>query len=142
MEKLDEIIFYELEKSIKTYRQFAQAQLTKSGFDITIDQWLLLKTVQENPDCSQQLIAEKVFKDVASVTRITEILVQKKYIVREFHKTDRRRFALTITDEGNEIIQKVLPQINANRKKALNSLSEENIKTFRTLLRTITNNCK
>ena len=142
MEKLDEIIFYELEKSIKTYRQFAQAQLTKSGFDITIDQWLLLKTVQENPDCSQQLIAEKVFKDVASVTRITEILVQKKYIVREFHKTDRRRFALTITDEGNEIIQKVLPQINANRKKALNSLSEEDIKTFRTLLRTIINNCK
>jgi MarR family transcriptional regulator, transcriptional regulator for hemolysin len=34
MEKLEELIFYKLENAIKTYRQFAQKQITKGGFDI------------------------------------------------------------------------------------------------------------
>ena len=77
MEKLDEIIFYTLEKSIKTYRKFAQQQLLKNGYDITIDQWLVLKTLQENQQLSQNQIAELVFKDFASITRIIELLVKK-----------------------------------------------------------------
>ena len=54
-EKLDNIVFYLIEKAIKTYRQFAQRNITKAHFDITIDQWLVLKTLQENPSITQQL---------------------------------------------------------------------------------------
>jgi MarR family transcriptional regulator for hemolysin len=142
MEKLEEIIFYELEKTIKTYRQFAQSRLQKAGFDITIDQWLILKTIQENTDISQQEIAEKVFKDMASVTRIAEILVQKVYLSREMHPNDRRRFLLTLTSKGEEIIEKVFPIITENRKQALGQLDTAEIENFRKKLITITNNCK
>jgi MarR family transcriptional regulator for hemolysin len=142
MEKLDEILFYELEKSIKTYRQFAQKNLTMAGFDITIDQWLVLKTVQENSDFSQQQIAEKVFKDVASITRITEILVQKQYITRSFNDADRRRFTLTITEKGNTIINDVYPFIEKNRKQALITLENTDIQKLRNYLNTIITNCK
>jgi MarR family transcriptional regulator, transcriptional regulator for hemolysin len=141
MENLDEIVFYTIEKAIKTYRQFAQKQIEAAGFDITIDQWLILKTIQENDNLAQQHIAEKVFKDVASVTRIIEILVKKGYIKRSFHNEDRRRFALAITKEGDAIISKVLPIIEQNRAQALTSFTEKDVKILQKLLTTLTKNC-
>lgn len=127
MEKLDEIIFYTLEKSFKTYRKFAQQQLLKNGYDITIDQWLVLKTLQENQQLSQNQIAELVFKDFASLTRIIELLVQKKYVKRDVNQNDRRKFELTITDKGNEIIKAIYPIVTNYRKRALEGLTTEQI---------------
>lgn len=131
MEKLDEIIFYTLEKSIKTYRKFAQQQLLKNGYDITIDQWLVLKTLQENQQLSQNQIAELVFKDFASITRIIELLVQKKYVQRDVNQNDRRKFELTITDKGNEIIKAIYPIVTDYRKRALEGLTTEEIKQMK-----------
>lgn len=142
MEKLDEIVFYNLEKSIKSYRQFAQRQINQAGFDITIDQWLILQTIQENADYSQQQIAEKVFKDFASVTRMIELLVKKGLLERAFHEEDRRRFKLTLTQAGIKIIADVQPIIQQNRKQALQSLSESDIGVFRKYLITLINNCQ
>jgi MarR family transcriptional regulator, transcriptional regulator for hemolysin len=142
MEKLDQVLFFTLEKSIKTYRQFAQRQIDKAGIDITIDQWLVLKSIQDWPDISQHQIAENVFKDFASVTRMIELLVKKEYLQREFHKTDRRRFNLVITKKGQAVIQKVIPVITANRKQALKSLTKEEIEMNKVFLNRIIENCK
>ena len=63
-ENLEDILFYSLERSIKSYRQFAQQQLVKKGFEITIDQWLLLKTVHDNPGQTQNQIAQTIFQQL------------------------------------------------------------------------------
>ena len=141
MEKIDEIIFYTLEKSIKVYRKYAQNQILKNGYDITIDQWLVLKTMQENKNLSQNQIAELVFKDFASITRIIELLVKKKYIQRTIDNNDRRKFVLDITEEGNKIIGKIYPIVAENRKKALTDLNLEEINNLKTQLDKIINNC-
>jgi MarR family transcriptional regulator, transcriptional regulator for hemolysin len=141
MEKLEQILFYTLEKAIKTYRQFAQKQINEYGLDITIDQWLILKTLQDNPDISQQQIAEKVFKDFASVTRMIELLVSKEYLIRDFHLVDRRRFSLSITKKGNKILEILVPIINNNRKIALQSFTENEIKSMQKSLIKIIDNC-
>lgn len=124
MEQLDSIIFYTMDKAIKSYRQFAQKQLKAAGFDITIDQWLVLKAIEEDNTITQQQIAEKVFKDVASITRIIELLVKNGYLTRHFHTTDRRRFNLQLTSQGIDIIEKLKPYTTKNRKKALNGISD------------------
>lgn len=141
MENLRESIFYTLERSIKTYRQFAQKRISEAGFDITIDQWLVLKTIQENPANSQQQTSETVFKDYASVTRIIELLVKKEFLSRQFHANDRRRFELTITKKGKEIIDAVGPIIAENRKQALKGFSKQDIETLREYLKDLTSNC-
>lgn len=141
MEKLDEILFYTLEKSIKVYRKYAQAQIIKNGFDITIDQWLVLKTLQENSSATQIQIAEMVFKDVASITRIIESLVQKKYIIRKLNKTDRRKFELEITKSGNSIIDEIHPLVIENRKQALKDLKKNEVTILKQQLEKIINNC-
>jgi MarR family transcriptional regulator for hemolysin len=142
MEKIDEILFYTLEKSIKVYRKFAQSQITNKGFDITIDQWLILKTLQENKQLSQNQIAELVFKDVASLTRILELLVKKNFVKRKISVTDRRKFDLVITETGNLMIKNIYPIIIENRKQALKGLNKENITKLKSLLEKMISNCK
>ncbi len=142
MEKLDQIVFYSLEKSIKSYRQLAQKNISKKGFDITIDQWLVLKTIENNAGMTQQQIAINVFKDYASITRIIEILVTKNFLERDSHSADRRRFDLSITKLGIETLKSLTPIIESNRKQALKGFALSEIKLLKNLLNKITKNCK
>ena len=141
MEKLNSVFFYQLEKAIKTYRQYAQGNLKRSGFDITIDQWLVLKALMDHEDISQSELAEIVFKDKASVTRIIELLVKNKYLRRDAHES-RRRYKLTATERGRNIMRDIRPVVLKNRASALKKLTEIEIETGMKILKAIVSNCE
>lgn len=142
MEKLESIIFYTLDKSIKTYRQFAQRRLYEAGIEITIDQWLVLNALAEKPDSSQGEIADKVFKDAASVTRIIDLLINKGHISRKPHPSDRRRFNLQVTDEGQALLDQMGQTVAENRSLALRNVAPEDLSQVRQVLLTIIDNCQ
>ena len=141
MEQLNDVIFYSIDKAIRTYRQYAQRELKKAGFTITIDQWLIIKHILEYPDISQQKLGEKVFKDNASVTRIINLLVKANYLNREISNSDRRRTELSVTSKGKKTISEVRKIILKNRSNALNGISKTNIENMKITLQTITKNC-
>jgi len=142
MEKLNSILFYTLEKAIKSYRQYAQNSIVQNGFDVTIDQWLVLKAVSDNPAWTQQQIAEITFKDYASVTRIIDLLVKKRYLSRVIHEQDRRRFNLTPTESAEKILIAMQPVIESNRKVALKGITTEQASQLQHILNSIIQNCK
>jgi len=141
MEKLNTTFFYNLEKTVKTYRQFFQSQLRKNGFEITLDQWLVLHTIIEYPEASQNEIAERVFKDKASVTRIIELLVQNGYLTRAIHPNNRRKFQLDLTSKGKKTIEDLKDLVTQFRGTALMGVSIEQIQEMQRLLSAIMNNC-
>jgi MarR family transcriptional regulator, transcriptional regulator for hemolysin len=141
MENLNSILFYHLDKAIKSYRQYAQNKLKENGMNITIDQWLVLKVLNDNPEVTQNELAEMVFKDKASVTRIIEILVTNNYLDRQINDENRRRFILTPTKKGKQILKEIMPTVLKNRKTALKNLTEEEILIAEKVLKTITANC-
>ena len=142
MEKLERVIFYALDKCIKTYRQFAQRKFIEAGLDITIDQWLVLNAISEKPDLSQLEIAERVFKDASSVTRIIDLLIKKEYLQRETHEWDRRRFSLGLTKEGQAVMKKIAKVVEQNRAQALKEISEGQLLQMQQTLSLIIDNCK
>lgn len=139
---LPSIIFYQIEKAIKRYRTYGQKQINKAGFDITIDQWLLLKTIAENKTLTQREIGEIIFKDFASVTRMIEILVKKGYLTRSFHNKDKRLKTLNITDKGNILLLELQTVISQNRAKALENIEESELENMTNSLQMIINNCQ
>ncbi|WDO13772.1 MarR family transcriptional regulator [Flavobacterium sp. WW92] len=141
MEKLKDITFYTMDKAIRTYRIFAQKRLRDNGYKITIDQWLIIKAILENPGISQQEIGEKVFKDNASVTRIIELLVKSEYLEREVNQNDRRKSNLKVTVEGKRIIEKVHDLVLENRKTALAGILPEELEILNKTLKKIISNC-
>ncbi len=142
MGKLDDLIFYNLDKSIRVYRQYAQAQIIRAGYTITIDQWLVIKSILENPGISQSQLSSLVFKDNASVTRIIELLIKAGYLARADHQTDRRRSSLRVLEKGIQVITDVNVVIMKNRKTALKNITEDELHIARSVLVKIINNCK
>lgn len=136
------VIFYTIEKAIKSYRKFAQKRIDQANIDITIDQWLVLNCLSKNENISQNKLAEIIFKDVASVTRIIDLLVKKGYVTRSFHSSDRRRFNLTITNKGDAIIRQASQIVNENRSAALENISDEEVNLADQTLQKLITNCE
>lgn len=142
MEKLDTIIFYSIDRAIRSYRQYAQQRLKEEGLAMTIDQWLIIKCILENPKITQNEISDRVFKDSASVTRIITLLVNAKYVKRKINKTDRRRSLLQVTELGEQIIKSVDKIAKANRLIALENIDPEEMNIAHKVMDQISINCK
>mgnify|MGYP003585769417 CR=1 FL=1 len=141
MEKLSAITFYHMDKAIRTYRNYAQKRLRDNGFRITIDQWLVIKAILENPDIQQQELAEIVFKDNASVTRIIALLVKSGYLDRDLNPNDRRKTVLSVTKSGLEVMEKVQSLVLENRAVALHGINQDELEILNKTLKIITQNC-
>ena len=138
--KPTETIFYQIEKAIKQYRVMAQRNLNELGYKITVNQILLIIQIEKNPKISQVELAELLFKDFASITRMIELLVKEDFIEREENKNDRRKKDLKITPKGKKLLDLAIPVITKNREIAQNNMTETEIKTLLTLLNKIIKN--
>jgi DNA-binding MarR family transcriptional regulator len=143
MDKLDpqQTIFYTIENAIKTYRKFAQKQLSDVVTGITVDQILILTVLEENPNIAQNEMAALLFKDYASITRMIELLVKNQYLSRTINEADRRKFVLKISAKGKVALKKLKPVIFKNRTNALKGVTESEVKHLFTTLNKIISNC-
>jgi len=135
-------VLYTIEQTIKEYRKISQKNISQIVSDITVDQCLLLIILDKNAAYSQKEIAELIFKDNASITRIIELMVKKDYLIRQINESDRRKFNLEITEKGKKTIELLTPVIYKNREKALEGLSNNEIEFLDKLLAKIISNCK
>lgn len=138
--KLHEVIFFSIDQTNKKIKQYSQKKFSDSGLDITIDQWVLLKLIDENPDISQTRLAELAVKDTASVTRILDILEKKKLLSRNNNSEDRRKFTISMTEDGKNFITKHMPLVLELRKQGIKGINGEDLKTLRKLLKKIAEN--
>ncbi len=137
-----ETVLYLVEKAIKDYRRISQKNIKEVINDITIDQCLVLMILDKKLVSSQKEIAQLIYKDYASVTRMIELMVNKNYLIRNIHSSDRRKFNLEISEKGRKSLLLISPIIQENRKNALNGLSQEEISQLEELLKKIISNCK
>lgn len=132
---------YSLEQAIKAYRKLCQNNIARVMEHLTVDQALALMVLDQYPALSQHKIAELVFKDKASITRIIELLVQKGLVDRAIHPTDRRKFDLRITPKGRVTIEALSGTIRLNQETALAGLTDDELAQFYGTLQKIIFNC-
>ena len=136
-----ETIFHAIESTIKEYRKFAQKNISEKLKDMTIDQGLVLIFLNEHPDLTQKKIAKLVFKDNASMTRMINTMVQKKYLKRSMNNEDRRRYKIEITNKGKEVLETLPPIIQHNRNSSLKGITKNELNQLETILGKIRTNC-
>lgn len=135
-------VLYLIEQAIKEYRKVSQRNVSKIVKDITIDQCLVLIILNKDKQISQNELANLIFKDNASITRMIELMVKKDYINRTIHKEDRRKFNLEITEKGKKTLKLIHPIVTLNRETALNGLSLKEINLLDKTLNKIITNCQ
>lgn len=138
---LNSVIFYSLDKAIRSYRRMAQANIDRAGLAITVDQWLVLQVLLEHDDLTQQDIAERVFKDQASVARMLGLLTKRGLLSAVPLPHDGRRTQLRVTEQGQRMLDAVQPIVLDNRAVALAGISDEELAVLRQLLERIGRNC-
>jgi DNA-binding MarR family transcriptional regulator len=129
-----------LDRTARKVKQYAQQQFKQAGFDVTVDQWLVLKNLAENPQLSQTELANLVFKDHPTLTRIIDLLQKKGHVLRVQHPQDRRSFQLHLTEAGVEKVAELRPKVLEIREKAWENLTEVDFLEFKRVLNTIYQN--
>ena len=137
-QKLEDVLFYLLEKTNKVIRRYSQVRFSEAGIDITVDQWLVLKKISDSERITQIELANAIFKDRASVTRILDLLLEKKLVHKESGK-DKRSYELTLTSAGEKFMEQALTIVKGVRKKGTEAMSEKEQEQLRSSLQKIVN---
>lgn len=139
-EQLNNVVNFLLEQTVRQVRAYAQRQLDLLETGITIDQWVLLKIVDERKQISQVELAQVAHKDTASITRILDLLQKKKLIQRIDDEYDRRKYMISLTAEGQAFVLRNIPIVDQLRNQIVDGISEEELRSLKSILAKIREN--
>ena len=120
-------------------RRFVQ-NATKSGLDISLDQWMILGPIWQFESISQKEIGEICLKDKTSITRIIDTLEQKNLVVRVEDQLDHRIKRVVLTNAGKQLFFDALPIMERTREEVRANISDNDIYTFKSVLSKILKN--
>jgi DNA-binding MarR family transcriptional regulator len=132
--------FFKIDTTIKKIRNALQKQLNEAGFDLTVDQWVLVDHIKRQPGISQNELAELTFKDPPTVTRIVDLIEKKALVKRMPAAGDRRKFNLFLTEDGKRIYDEAFPIVAEIRRKGWGDLEESDYQHFVRIMDSIYNN--
>ncbi|MFM6975750.1 MAG: MarR family winged helix-turn-helix transcriptional regulator [Sphingobacteriaceae bacterium] len=129
-----------LDRTARKVKQYAQRRFNAENFEITVDQWLVLKNLNEHPELNQSELAEIIGKDHPTLTRIIDLLCKKDLVERRVNPADRRSFTVHLTAQGQEKVKKWSGKMAEIRMKAWENLTEQDYKHLKRILDTIYTN--
>lgn len=129
------IILYKTQRKL----QNALHQQLKE-YDITPEQWGMLRCLSENTGVAPTELAEILLKDKPNTTRIAEKLKKKGLVTFEASVSDKRSYLIFITEKGMELLKQVFPNTMALNQQAVQGISPEKIEELKDLLNKIYNN--
>lgn len=128
---------YLLDRTNRRIKQYAQKRFKEEDFDITVDQWLILKHLNTQNDKNQSELAELTGKDNPTLTRIIDLLCKKGLTERRQKENDRRSFIVHLTEEGEQKLAQWSPIVAKIRMKAWEKLTEKDYEDLTRILNTI-----
>lgn len=137
---IESVILFQIEKTNKAAKQYTQKEFDSIKLGITVDQWVLLKIIEEAQDLSQKELSKKAMRDPASITRTLDILGKKGLVVREAIPENRRQYNISLTQSGAYFVANNMEMINKHRKQSIKGFSLEELENLKSYLSRIQDN--
>ena len=90
--------------------------------DLTVPQFRSMLFIDRNPGCSLLAVAEHLGLTSPTVSKMVDKMVHNRLVKRESSSTDRRMIVLTLTPEGQPILEAARNGTQANITKTLATL--------------------
>lgn len=140
--------FYSLNDSIGyNVRHFTRAlrvqilnNFRDSKLDVKIEEWITLAYLNEHSDKNQIQLGDLLMQDKTAVTRLLDVLEEKKQIKRIIDKRDKRNRIVKLTPEGKKAYLKILPVVEKTIAQAKAGISDKDYKTTIASLQKMTSN--
>lgn len=131
-------IGYEICQSARRVYQYLDSLF--SEYDITPEQWAIIKQLLQEEGISQKELSIAVRKDQNTTKAIVDKLTNKGYIHREGNPLDKRAFILTLTPKAREIAPKLSKLDEEMIDTLKEGLSSEELDTLANILKRIQRN--
>jgi len=110
------------------------------GHKITREQWITLSILKNEKGITQQELADKGFKNKASITSIIDHMEAGNLVVRASDKSDRRIKRIYLTKDGEQLCQSLTQSAFDVIDEALKDIKEEDLEKSMHILNQIINN--
>jgi len=139
---IHDVILFQIEQASKTAKLHTQRVFDKLKLGITVEQWILLKIIDETQPLSQKELAQFSQRDPASITRTLDLLEKKLFLQREAIPGNRRQYNIRLTDKGMAFVQKNFELVKQQRVQSTKGFSEEELEKLTSMLKRIQENMK
>jgi len=131
----------EIGKTMKFIDIMVKAQFAKNGIDLTKEQFVLLRFLDQGPkpQSSLALITER---DKGSLTRLVQSLERKKFIKRTVSKSDQRVNLVEMTPLGEKVALQARPIILSIIETLQNGVNEKDKEVTKRVLQCIRTNAE
>lgn len=109
-------------------------------YDLTPEQWGLLKRLWDQDGVSQKYLAERTSKDQPTTARILQKMERKGLIERRSSPDDARVLLVFLTDRGRNLEEELIPLVGGVLSRALSGFTEGEVEDLRRMLNRIFHN--
>jgi MarR family transcriptional regulator, lower aerobic nicotinate degradation pathway regulator len=106
--------------------------------DLTQTQFAVMAKLHEVGPCSQNHLGRLVYLDAATIKGVVDRLGLRGFVTTGSDPTDRRRRAVSLTENGARIMEEALTVASQITTKTLQPLSADEQRTLTRLLKKIT----
>lgn len=99
-------------------------------FGITPVQFATLMTAHEHPGLDQRSLAARISFDTSTIGGVIDRLEKRGLILRNAAPHDRRLRLLTVTEEGERLLEQALPRVRAAQQRILAPLAQAEQQDF------------
>lgn len=139
-QNIESVVLFQIDKTSKVSKIYSQREFDRLGLGITVEQWILLKIIEESNQLSQRELATKSLRDPASITRTLDILEKRNYVMRNSIPNNRRRYDLALTKVGQKLVAEHLDIIKEHRKRSVQGFTKQELSQLSTFLSRIQEN--
>jgi DNA-binding MarR family transcriptional regulator len=116
-------------------RNFAEA-----GYDVTAEQWGMLRHLWEQDGQGQQQLAACACKDKTSITRLIDGLEKRHLVLRVADQNDRRNNLIYLTGKGKALQKALIVVVKKTLAESQQGLKPEHLKICKNTLRKVYQN--
>ncbi|RYF48830.1 MAG: MarR family transcriptional regulator [Cytophagaceae bacterium] len=107
-------------------------------YDVSVTQFYAVETLVKQGALRLQVLAEEMFLDKSTASRVIDALERKGYVSRVEDDEDRRAVKIQATHAGKELYEKIRSDLVAEERAMIENLSVEARQGAVSLLRQIT----
>lgn len=136
----EQSLFLLIKRTSKAFRERLNNNFVKAGYDITSEQWRILKCLWCTDGQVQQDLANVVHQDKTSITRIVDSMEKRDLVVRIPDKSDRRQNLIYMTNKGKRLQEELMQIFDKTSLEVQEGINPEQLEIFKKVLAEIYSN--
>lgn len=136
----EQSLFFLIRRTSKAFREKVNQNFAKAGYDVTGEQWRIIRCLWHNDGQRQQDLADIFHKDKTAITRIVDSMEKRDLVVRIPDKIDRRQNLIYLTNKGKRLQEELMKIFMETSLEAQKGIETEQLDIVENVLKKINDN--